>query len=193
MSPDELLKKLSEPADLAVFLLGFTFGYVGSLLAHFSEPPAATLAGVSGICALGIKKAADAWLFRKLQVRRLRRRLKSLREHFADNQSALDTLQRLEALLSPPLVEPLEFERILNEQLQPYVETLVKDAGKVTDRYASLYKDFAHLHLLAKAPAASSEPLQLVWNELDTKYFQIKQTRSCRIRRPLRKWNDEEV
>ena len=185
MSPDELLKKLSEPADLAIFLLGFVVGYLGGLLTHSSDPPAATIAGVSGICALGLKKAADAWLFRRLQARRLRRRLAELRTHFADNPSALDTLERLTALLTPPLIEPIEFERLLNAQVKSYVETLVSDAGTLNNRYVSLHADFARLHKLAEEHAAGSETLRAAWLEFDKKYFHIEEPRRRRRRTRL--------
>ena len=118
-----------------------------------------------------MKKGADAWLSRWRHERRIKTRLRILRKHFEDNPSALQTIEKLTGILSPPLVDLDDFERILNEQLEKYIHTLLGLSGEFNDKYENLYADFSEFHRMAENPERTKDELAQLWRSLDDKYF----------------------
>lgn len=189
---EELLKKVSEPADLAVFLLGFATGFVvGPLL--FTGIPPGTAAGVAAIGLLGLKKGTDAYVSGANWVRKrqTRRRLRIIREYFSDNPEAIKAINILTDILDAQLVNYTDFNLLLDEKLKKYIDYTLEKPDDFKDRYEGLLKDskqkyenlledFEKLLSLAQHPQENNDELRELWSELNTKYHPPRPPRRVR-------------
>jgi hypothetical protein len=188
---EEILKKISEPADVSVFLLSFSIGFIFDAIYFNGGVPSGTVAGVLAIGCLGIKKGIDASLLGSTHAaeKLTRKRLTKLRQYFSDNQKATQVVDTLGKMLDAKLIDCNSFNILLNEQLQSYIDYNLKDRqlaeiDRANDMYQSLYKDFKKFHSLLKPSEEDTETIAILWRELNERYFP-KTNPSKRSRQPF--------
>lgn len=178
---EKLLERVSEPADLAIFLLGFAIGYIIDSFYLTGSTPPGTIAGIVSIGFLGLKKSIDAYLSNSnwLRNKRMKKRLRILREYFSDNPGAIELIDGLNKILHARLIDHVSFEHLLDEQLREHIDNILNHSGyenlysELTEKYNNQYRDFAKLHSLAQFPEKNQDELMNFWEELDDKYFGV--------------------
>lgn len=172
---EELLNKVSEPADVAVFLLGFVAGFVIDALFLVGDPPAGTIAGITATGFLGLKKGIDVSLAKSrwFGKKRSKRRLAILRQYFVDskNPKAVEMIDGLVELLNSELIEYGRFEQLLDEKIQEYIEASLSSYGDLKSKYENLFNDFKELYSLTETPENNLEDIRNLRGKLSARYF----------------------
>ncbi len=132
---EEMLSKISEPTDVAIFLLGFSAGYILDLFYWPGGIPPGTTAAIVAMTVVGIKKGGDSFLMgsKYMTKRRRKKRLLTLRNHFSGNMEAEKVLDKVENILVANLIDYDDFDRILNEHTQKYMQKYIDDLLKEID------------------------------------------------------------
>lgn len=185
MYSDEILKKLSEPADLAVFFVSFAIGFVLDVLYFGEGTPSGTVAGVLAVGCLGIKKAIETSLLGSTYIanKRARKRAGVIRRHFSlkDNQEACETVRILEKILEARLIDSEQFNFLIDEKIQSYVNEELMMVGlfrgthqkEMKDRNTAYEKVYGHLdklYSLSKGSDQGNEEIAAFLQKLDATY-----------------------
>lgn len=183
MNFEELLKKVSEPTDISIFLIGFALGYIVDLGFPTSGIPAGTMAGVIAIGCLGVKKGIDSYLLgsKRVAERRRKKRLNILRGYFIGNSKAIQVLDEIEVILKARLVDYALFDKILEEKMQRYISEKLKEIGEFPTTQQNLQADirklrtdFESLYVLARESKTENKELHDFCEVLNNTYFPRK-------------------
>lgn len=191
---DEVLKKVSEPLDLAVFFIGFSLGFALDALYLKEGVPSGTTASVVAVGALGVKKAIGVIILdSEYAKKRLANKSNRLRQYFKKNQAssaafkkASESLNQLENMLGAGLIGVSQFNKLIDEKFQSYIDEELDKSGSFFTDYEQLYlemhDDFETLHAqLTTLNELSEEEMEKLWKSLDDKYFRPKREREGKI------------
>lgn len=175
---EELLNKVTEPADLAIFLLGFSVGFIIDGVYFSGGVPSGTIAGIIAIGLLGLKKGVDAYFLASHRIaKKLRKKkLQTLRNYFLNNPRATQVINDMESILDAHLVDYNLYDQLLDTKLQKYIITSLKEVEQFKGEQQNLYDDFLKLYHLAKSPEENKEELEDFCQDIGNLYFPPKQT-----------------
>lgn len=185
---DEILKKLSEPADLAVFFVSFSIGFVLDVLCFGEGVPSGTVAGVLAVGCLGVKKAIETSLLGSTHTakKRARKRAGTIRRYFSsednDNREACETIRSLERMLEAKLIDSEQFNVLIDEKIQGYVDEELTMVGLFREKHQKemenrniAYKEMRghldKLYSLYKGSDQDKKEIETFFQELDETYF----------------------
>lgn len=173
---EELLSKVTEPADLAVFFLGFSFGFIVDSFSSNNNVPAGTVAGVIAIGSLGIKKGLDAYLTNSgfVAKRRRKKKLNTLRRYFSDSPYAIQLINDMENVFKEQSLDDNFCNQVLDIKLQNYIITLSKELDQHQKERPNVYEDLRELYNLAKSPEENVQKLKDLCQRLKNSYLPRK-------------------
>lgn len=138
---DEILKKLSEPGDVAVGFIAYATGFIldSVLPQHFPaldlKAPAGTIAGILAIAVIGVKKAIDV----RNPHQPLKKRLEGIRSHpnLCNDPALAELARRTSELLNAEVFDSDKYMKHFDNAIDSYLAEKIKSSRELSKMKAA--------------------------------------------------------